>query len=183
VLPTLVVNYFGQAALLLARPETAVNPFFHLAPAWGRYPLVCLSTMAAVIASQAIIFGGLLDDPAAVQLGYSPRFDIQHTSAHEKGQVYIPEINWLLMVATVGLVLGFRSSTKPRAAYGMAVTTTIGDHEQSSRMSSRASVALERLARGGSDGGLSFARPGLPWGQPDQNPARRVVPAGRRGRV
>jgi len=125
VLPTLVVNYFGQGALLLARPETAVNPFFHLAPAWGLYPLVCLSTMAAVIASQAIISGAFSMTQQAVQLGYSPRFDIQHTSAHEKGQVYIPEINWLLMAATVGLVLGFRSSTNLAAAYGMAVTATM----------------------------------------------------------
>src|SRR4051794_14809978 len=125
VLPTLLVNYFGQGALLLANPETRVNPFFHLAPAWGLYPLVVLSTMATVIASQAIISGSFSMTQQAVQLGYSPRFDIQHTSAHEKGQVYIPEINWMLMAATVGLVLGFRSSTNLAAAYGMAVTTTM----------------------------------------------------------
>src|SRR4051812_25676983 len=125
VLPTLLVNYFGQGALLLADPETRVNPFFHLAPAWGLYPLVVLSTMAAVIASQAIISGAFSLTQQAIQLGYSPRFDIQHTSAHEVGQVYIPEINWMLMVATLGLVFGFRSSTNLAAAYGMAVTLTM----------------------------------------------------------
>jgi KUP system potassium uptake protein len=125
VLPTLVVNYFGQGALLLANPETRVNPFFHLAPPWGLYPLVGLSTMATVIASQAIISGAFSMTQQAVQLGYSPRFDIQHTSAREKGQVYIPEINWMLMFATVGLVFGFRSSTNLAAAYGIAVTTTM----------------------------------------------------------
>jgi KUP system potassium uptake protein len=125
VLPTLVVNYFGQGALLLSNPETRVNPFFHLAPTWGLYPLVALSTMATVIASQAIITGAFSMTQQAVQLGYAPRFNIQHTSAHEKGQVYVPEINWLLMIATVGLVFGFRSSTNLAAAYGMAVTTTM----------------------------------------------------------
>src|SRR4051812_39975203 len=125
VLPTLLVNYFGQGALLLADPSTRVNPFFHLAPAWGLYPLVLISTMAAVIASQAIISGAFSMTQQAIQLGYSPRFDIQHTSAHEMGQVYIPEINWMLMVATLGLVFGFRSSTNLAAAYGMAVTLTM----------------------------------------------------------
>jgi len=125
VLPTLVVNYFGQGALLLESPEAHMNPFFHLAPSWGLYPLVALSTSAAVIASQAIISGAFSMTQQAIQLGYSPRFDIQHTSAHEMGQVYIPEINWMLMIATVGLVLGFRSSTNLAAAYGIAVTTTM----------------------------------------------------------
>ena len=125
VLPTLLVNYFGQGAQLLADPATRVNPFFHLAPAWGLYPLVVLSAMAAVIASQAIISGAFSLTQQAIQLGYSPRFDIQHTSAHEMGQVYIPEINWMLMLATLGLVAGFRSSTNLAAAYGMAVTLTM----------------------------------------------------------
>jgi KUP system potassium uptake protein len=125
VLPTLLVNYFGQGAQLLADPSTRVNPFFHLAPAWGLYPLVGLATMAAVIASQAIISGAFSLTQQAIQLGYSPRFDIQHTSAHEMGQVYIPEVNWMLMIATLGLVFFFRSSTNLAAAYGMAVTLTM----------------------------------------------------------
>jgi KUP system potassium uptake protein len=125
VLPSLVINYLGQGTLLLARPDARVNPFFHLAPDWALYPLVALATVATVIASQAIISGAFSLTQQAVQLGYSPRFDIHHTSAHEKGQVYIPEINWLLMIATVGLVFGFRSSTNLAAAYGIAVTTTM----------------------------------------------------------
>ncbi len=87
--------------------------------------MVVLSTIATVIASQAVISGAFSLTQQAIQLGYSPRFDIHHTSAHEKGQVYIPEINWMLMVATVGLVFGFRTSTNLAAAYGMAVTTTM----------------------------------------------------------
>src|SRR5262249_20301219 len=125
VLPTLTVNYFGQGALLIESSAARLNPFFNLAPSWGLYPLVALATAAAVIASQAIISGAFSLTQQAIQLGYSPRFDIQHTSAHERGQVYIPEINWLLMIATVGLVLGFRSSTNLAAAYGIAVTTTM----------------------------------------------------------
>jgi KUP system potassium uptake protein len=125
VLPSLVINYFGQGALLLMDPNAREHPFFHLAAGWMLYPMVVLSTMATVIASQAVISGAFSLTQQAIQLGYSPRFDIHHTSAHEKGQVYIPEINWMLMVATVGLVFGFRTSTNLAAAYGMAVTTTM----------------------------------------------------------
>jgi KUP system potassium uptake protein len=125
VLPALVVNYFGQGALLLEDASARVNPFFHLAPDWALYPMVVMSTTASIIASQAVISGAFSLSQQAIQLGYSPRFDIHHTSAHEKGQVYIPEINWMLMVATVGLVLGFESSTNLAAAYGIAVTTTM----------------------------------------------------------
>ena len=125
VLPSLVINYLGQGALLLVDPNTRVHPFFHLAPDWALYPMVVLSTVATVIASQAVISGAFSLTQQAIQLGYSPRFEILHTSAHEKGQVYIPEINWMLMVATVGLVFGFRTSTNLAAAYGMAVTTTM----------------------------------------------------------
>ena len=125
VLPALVVNYMGQGALLLASPETREHPFFYLAPDWALLPLVALSTMATVIASQAVISGAFSLTQQAIQLGYSPRFNIHHTSAHEKGQVYIPEVNWILMIATVGLVFGFKTSTNLAAAYGMAVTTTM----------------------------------------------------------
>jgi KUP system potassium uptake protein len=125
VLPALVINYLGQGALLLGEPEGDLHPFYHLVPGWGLYPLVVLSTFATVIASQAVISGAFSLTQQAIQLGYSPRFNIQHTSVHEIGQVYIPEINWLLMIATVGLVFGFRTSTNLAAAYGMAVTTTM----------------------------------------------------------
>jgi KUP system potassium uptake protein len=125
VLPSLVLNYLGQGAMLLTRPSARANPFYALVPDSGLYPLVVLATAATVIASQAIISGAFSLTQQAVQLGYSPRLDVQHTSSQEHGQVYIPEINWLLMFTTVGLVLFFRSSTNLAAAYGMAVTTTM----------------------------------------------------------
>jgi KUP system potassium uptake protein len=125
VLPALVLNYLGQGALLLTDAAARVHPFYNLAPAWGLFPLVVLSTLAASVASQAVISGAFSLTQQAIQLGYSPRFSIQHTSAHEKGQVYIPEVNWLTMIATIGLVIGFRTSTNLAAAYGMAVSTTM----------------------------------------------------------
>ena len=125
VLPALTLNYFGQAALLLEHPEAVENPFYALVPESLLYPMVVVATAAAIVASQALISGAFSLTQQAIQLGYSPRFDIHHTSAHEKGQVYIPEINWMLMFATVALVFGFRTSTNLAAAYGMAVTTTM----------------------------------------------------------
>ncbi len=125
VLPSLLLNYFGQGALLLRDPAAAENPFFRLAPPWALYPLVGLATVAAVIASQAVISGAFSLTRQAVQLGYSPRVEVDHTSEREIGQIYIPGINWVLMLATIALVLGFRSSTNLAAAYGVAVTTTM----------------------------------------------------------
>jgi KUP system potassium uptake protein len=123
VLPALVLNYFGQGALVLMDPAAAEHPFFRLAPSWAMLPLVILSTMATVIASQAVISGAFSLTRQAVQLGYLPRVDIEHTSEEHIGQIYIPGLNWLLMIASVGLVLGFRSSSRLAAAYGVAVTT------------------------------------------------------------
>ncbi|MCK6529366.1 potassium transporter Kup [Myxococcota bacterium] len=125
VLPALLLNYFGQGALLIASPGAVENPFFRMAPSWALLPLVGLSTAATVIASQALISGAYSLTMQAVQLGYSPRVRIDHTSAEEIGQVYLPGINWLLMVACIGLVLGFGSSSSLAAAYGVAVTTTM----------------------------------------------------------
>ena len=125
VLPALVLNYFGQGALLLHTPAAVDNPFFHMSPAWALYPLVVLATMATVIASQALISGAFSLTMQAVQLGYLPRVKIEHTSAREFGQIYIPGVNWALMFACIGLVLGFRSSSNLAAAYGVAVTTTM----------------------------------------------------------
>jgi KUP system potassium uptake protein len=124
VLPSLVINYLGQGALLLANPA-AEHPFFELAPAWALYPLVAIATAAAIIASQALISGSFSITRQAVQLGLAPRLDIEHTSAHEMGQVYVPRVNWALMVATVLIVVGFRSSSAMAAAYGIAVTLTM----------------------------------------------------------
>ena len=125
VLPALLANYFGQGALLLARPETAENPFYLLAPSWALYPMVILATAATVIASQAVISGAYSLTMQAMQLGFCPRVDIEHTSATERGQIYVPGINWALLVACIGLVVGFRSSSNLAAAYGVAVTSTM----------------------------------------------------------
>ena len=125
-LGALLMNYFGQGALLLRDPSAAVNPFYHMAPAWALYPLVCIATMATVIASQAMISGAFSLTMQAVQLGYSPRLKIEHTSLTERGQIYLPFVNKILMVSCIGLVLGFRSSGNLAAAYGIAVTTTMG---------------------------------------------------------
>jgi KUP system potassium uptake protein len=124
-LPALLLNYFGQGALLLSDPSAAEHPFYRLAPGWGLYPLVALATAATVIASQAVISGSFSLTRQAVQLGYSPRVEIRHTSPEEIGQIYVPYVNLALMLATIGLVLGFRSSSDLAAAYGVAVTTTM----------------------------------------------------------
>ena len=125
VLPGLVLNYFGQGALLLGEPDAIENPFYRLVPESFVLPLVVLATMATVIASQALISGAFSLTMQAVQLGYAPRFRIVHTSDRAVGQIYIPAVNWVLMVACLGLVVGFRSSTALAAAYGVAVTMTM----------------------------------------------------------
>ena len=125
VFPALVLNYFGQGALLLKNPAAAENPFYLLAPSWALYPLVVLATAATVIASQALISGAFSLTMHAVQLGYFPRLTIEHTSSMERGQIYIPKVNWFLMLACIALVIQFRSSTNLAAAYGIAVTMTM----------------------------------------------------------
>jgi len=125
VLPALLLNYFGQSALLLEQAGKVRHPFYNLAPSWALYPLVVMATVATVIASQAVISGAFSLTRQAVQLGYSPRVEIKHTSEEEIGQIYIPAVNWVLMLATIGLVLGFRESSNLAAAYGVAVTTTM----------------------------------------------------------
>ncbi len=125
VLPALLLNYLGQGALLLSRPDAVENPFFRMAPGWALPPLVALSTLATVIASQALITGVFSLTRQATMLGFLPRMNVRHTSAEERGQIYVPTMNWILMVATIGLVLGFRSSSSLAAAYGVAVTLTM----------------------------------------------------------
>ena len=125
VLPALLINYFGQGALLLTNPASVTNPFYLLAPGWALYPLVILATMATVIASQAVISGAFSLTLQAMQLGYLPRFQVRHTSESEMGQIYLPAINWLLLAAVIALVLGFKSSSNIAAAYGIAVTGTM----------------------------------------------------------
>ena len=125
VLPALLLNYFGQGALVLQQGAAANQPFFMLAPSWALFPLIGLATMAAVIASQALISGAFSLTRAAVQLGYAPRLDIEHTSSHAMGQVYVPQVNWALMVSTILIVFFFRSSAALAAAYGIAVALTM----------------------------------------------------------
>ncbi|MDP2255295.1 MAG: potassium transporter Kup [Polaromonas sp.] len=123
VMPSLVLNYFGQGALLLNNPAAVVNPFYLMAPEWALVPLVLLATMATVIASQALISGAFSVTKQVIQLGYLPRLNIQHTSVRDTGQIYIPLVNWGLFVTIVLAVLMFRSSSNLAAAYGIAVTT------------------------------------------------------------
>ena len=122
-LPCLLLNYFGQGALLLRDPTAAVNPFYLLAPSWALYPLIALATAATIIASQAVISGAFSLTRQAVQLGYSPRLGIEHTSSREIGQIYVPAVNWGLMILTCALVFWFRTSSNIAGAYGVALST------------------------------------------------------------
>jgi KUP system potassium uptake protein len=125
VLPALVINYLGQGALLLGDPSLAINPFYHLAPQWAIYPLVIMAAMATVIASQAVISGAFSLTFQAIQLGYFPRVNVIHTSGKERGQIYIPQINWILFLGTISLVFSFKTSANLASAYGVAVSTTM----------------------------------------------------------
>jgi KUP system potassium uptake protein len=125
VLPCLLLNYFGQGALLLNKGASISNPFYQLTPDWALYPMVVLSTCATIIASQAIISGVFSLTFQALQLGYLPRLQVRHTSEEEKGQIYIPYANWLLFAATAAVVLGFQTSSNLAGAYGVAVSATM----------------------------------------------------------
>jgi KUP system potassium uptake protein len=125
VLPALVLNYFGQGALLLTHPGAIKNPFFLMAPGWALYPLVALATMATVIASQAVISGAYSITHQAIQLGFAPRMQVLHTSSDARGQIYLPAVNWGLFVAVVLLVLGFESAGRMASAYGISVAGTM----------------------------------------------------------
>ena len=123
--PSLLLNYFGQGALLLRDPALADNPFYRMVPDWALYPAVVMASLATVIASQAVISGVFSLTRQAVQLGFLPRTRIIHTSSEEVGQIYIPSVNWLLLAATVTLVVGFRRSTNLASAYGIAISVTM----------------------------------------------------------
>jgi KUP system potassium uptake protein len=125
VLPALLINYFGQGALVLAHPETLKNPFFLLYPDWALYPMVILATAATVIASQAVITGAYSITRQAMQLGFLPRMEVRHTSEAMAGQIYMPRVNWLLLTGVLLLVFMFRSSSELAAAYVLAVATTV----------------------------------------------------------
>ena len=125
VAPALVLNYFGQGALLIAEPAAVKNPFYLLLPPWALYPMVALATAATVIASQATISGAYSMTKQAIQLGFLPRLSVIQTSARERGQIYIPGINWVLLAAVLAAVVGFGSSSNLASAYGVAVTATM----------------------------------------------------------
>ncbi len=125
VWPALLLNYFGQGALVLANPAAVENPFFLMVPSWGLIPLIALATVAAIIASQAVISGAFSMTKQAIQLGYLPRFAILHTSEKEAGQIYVPFINWALLAAIILLIFQFKNSDNLAAAYGIAVTMTM----------------------------------------------------------
>src|SRR5690606_11953111 len=122
VMPSLVLNYFGQGALLLSHPESVNNPFYEMAPDWGLFPLIGLATAASVIASQALITASFSVTKQVIQLGYLPRLRIMHTSEKSSGQVYLPFVNWTLYGCIVMAVVFFGSSSKLAAAYGITVT-------------------------------------------------------------
>ena len=122
VLPGLFLNYLGQGALLLINPQALENPFYQLAPGWFHYPLVAFSTLATVIASQAIISGAFSLTQQSIQLGFLPRLHVLHTAAHKRGQIFVPSVNWILAAATLGTVVGFGSSDNLAGAYGIAVS-------------------------------------------------------------
>lgn len=125
VLPALLLNYYGQGALIITRPAAVTNPFYLMAPEWFLYPMVLIATLATIIASQAVISGAFSLTRQAITLGYAPRMQFQHTSSHEIGQIYVPLVNWMLYVSVIALVLGFRSSSALASAYGIAVTGTM----------------------------------------------------------
>lgn len=125
VFPALVINYLGQGALLIADPKAVTNPFFLLAPGWALYPTVIVATMASIIASQALISGVFSLTSQAISMGFCPRLQIVHTSSREIGQIYIPSMNWALMLTTIWLVLEFRTSSNLAGAYGIAVALTM----------------------------------------------------------
>jgi KUP system potassium uptake protein len=125
VFPALVLNYLGQGGLILSDPSASSSPFFLLFPEWARVPMVILSTVAAIIASQAVISGAFSVTRQAIRLGFLPRLSVRHTSKEEVGQVYVPAVNWIIFAAVVALVLGFGSSERLASAYGIAVTGTL----------------------------------------------------------
>jgi KUP system potassium uptake protein len=125
VFPALALNYFGQGAFLMLKPEASHHPFYALVPDWALIPMVLLATVATIIASQAVITGSFSLTRQAIQLGYLPRLRVSHTSAAHIGQIYIAPVNWLLMICTIGLVIGFHSSSQLAAAYGVAVASTM----------------------------------------------------------
>ncbi len=181
--PALLLNYFGQAALLGASPESVESPFYQLAPSWGTFPLVVLATLATIIASQAVISGAFSLTAQAVQLDYLPRVKIVHTSPQHIGQIYVPVVNWLLMIGCVGLVLGFRSSSN--LAVGVRHRGDGDDADHDAALLPGRSRPLGMVARAGARGlhPVAGRRHRVPVGERPQDRHGRLVPARRRARA
>ena len=180
VFPALVLNYFGQGALLLANPEAARHPFYAMVPAWAMIPTVLLATLSTIIASQAVISGAFSMTRQAIQLGYLPRLNIRHTAATQIGQIYVAPVNWMLMLCTILLVAGFQSSSKLAAAYGVAVTSTMLITTMLFFCGGPRTVALAHGVGRAVGGHLFHGRCALFCGQHQQNSSWRLVPAGHR---
>ena len=177
VLPGLFLNYLGQGALILREPKSVENPFYLLAPHWALYLLVGLATAATVIASQALISGAFSLTIQAIQLGYLPRMAVKHTSSTERGQIYLPHVNWALMVACIGLVLGFRSSSNMASAYGIAVTLTMLSTTVLFYFAARRLWGWSAGARGDGLQRLSGRGGGILRREPAEGAQRRLVSA------
>ena len=179
VFPALMLNYLGQGALLLGNPAALENPFYLLAPEWGLYPLVGLASLATIIASQAVISGAFSYTRQAIQLGYLPRLEVRHTSETEIGQVYVPRINYILLIAIIIVVLVFQSSDNLGAAYGIAVSGDMAITTLLAFLYMR-SQGWSLAAGGPAIRRLRDARPDLPDRQPAEIRAGRLVSDPRR---
>ena len=175
VYPCLILNYMGQGALLLSNPHAAINPFYLLAPDWARLPLVFLATVATIIASQAVISGAFSITHQAIQLGFLPRLRTEHTSEKALGQIYIPIVNWALLVMVIVLVLGFRASSNLASAYGIAVTGTMLITSIMLGVLMLYVWKLESLARRRPRRAVRTRRWHLFRVEPDEDPGRRLV--------
>ncbi len=182
--PALVLNYFGQGALLIANPAAIDNPFYLAYPEWALYPMVVLATAATVIASQATISGAYSMTQQAIQLGYLPRMAIHHTSARTIGQIYVPAVNWMLLAAVAAAVAGFGSSSRLASAYGVAVMGTMLVTTLPHLLRASLRLALSAMAMRERDRVLHADRRRIVRGGDAQGPGRRLVfPGAGRGRV
>ena len=180
-LPGIVLNYFGQGALLLTDPQALENPFYRLAPSWFHYGLVAFATLATVIASQAIISGVFSLTQQAIQLGFLPRTPVRHTASLQRGQIYVPLVNWTLAIVTLGAVAAFGSSDNLAGAYGIAVSLLMAITD-SSGSASGDTMGLQSRSRHRGERFFPIYRPRLRCGKFDEAHSRRMVSAAPRRR-
>ncbi len=180
VLPSLALNYLGQGALVIGDPKAVENPFFLMFPDWALIPMVALATLATVIASQAVITGAYSLTRQAIQLGLLPRFEIRHTSEAHSGQIYIPRVNMLLLIAVMLLVLMFRSSSALASAYGISVTGTMVVTAHDGLCRDLEGLEMVAVRGRGADRAVPVSRSHLPGGQPPESVRGRLGAAGAR---